>query len=334
MSVTWPSGQKFAFTIFDDTDWATLEKVRPVYDLLADLAMRTTKSVWVFRGGGEATNGGSTCEDRDYLRWLLGLQKQGFEIGLHNPAPSTSSREQMRHGLARFRDLFGDQMPIHCNHVGCLEAIYWGDARLSGWRRAVYNMVTSGKNRGLSRGHIVGDPLFWGDFCQERVRYVRNFVFKQLNTLAVCPEMPYHDPARPYVNFWFASTDAGTHARFLDNFTPERIDRLVESGGLCIAYAHFAGGFVHDGKLDSEFRRRMEYIASKSGWFAPVSDVLEYLRGDGDRDGRVISPVRRAAMEAQWLAEKVHRGGQKFAVRRLQALQERWNGGKRSGANS
>ncbi len=35
--------------------------------------------------------------------------------------------------------------------------------------------------------------------------YVRNFVFDEINTLAACPEMPYFDPAKPFVNAWFAS---------------------------------------------------------------------------------------------------------------------------------
>ncbi len=308
MKKVWPFGHKFAFAIFDDTDWATVEKVKPVYDLLADLGMRSTKSVWLFNGEGSPVNGGSTCEDRDYLQWVLRLQHQGFEIGLHNPAPVTSPRERMWLGLARFRELFGNQMMIHCNHVGCLENIYWGDARLSGWRRLLYNALTAGRRRNVFRGHIEGDPLFWGDFCKEWVSYVRNFVFDDLNTLSLCPEMPYHDPSRPFVNFWFASTDGGSLARFLRNFTFKNIDRLVEAGGLCVAYVHFAGRFASGGKVDSGFRERMEYIAAQNGWFATVSNVLDYLRAGASRESRAIgaAPLRR--LEMRWLASKLRKG--------------------------
>lgn len=330
MSVTWPSGRKFAFTVIDDTDWATLENVKPVYDLLAELGMRTTKSVWIFGGDGHGFNRGSTCEDPDYLAWLLKLQKQGFEIALHNPAPVTSPRERMRLGLARFRELFGNRMAIHCNHLDCRENIYWGDARLTGWRRGLYNVFTNGAYRGKFRGHIEGDPLFWGDLCRQQVRYVRNFVFEELNTLALCPEMPYHDPARPFVNFWFASSNAGSRANFLRNFTLERIDQLAESGGLCIAYAHFAGDFVRDGKVDPEFQRRIEYLASRDGWFVPASDALDYLRGDGDTESRAISPASLRSLEARWLARKVHRKGQEVAAKTLRALEKRWNRKKSS----
>src|SRR5688572_1332515 len=111
--VTWPDGRKFAFTIFDDTDWATKPRVKPIYDLLFDLKMRTTKSAWVTSGGATGLNRGSTCEDPEYLEWLLDLQKNGFEIGLHNVAPGTSNREQVRDGLIRFQELFGPGMVAH-----------------------------------------------------------------------------------------------------------------------------------------------------------------------------------------------------------------------------
>jgi len=304
MNISWPNGHKFAFTIFDDTDWATVDKVKPVYDFLADLGMRTTKSVWIFRGHGSPRNGGMTCEDTEYLKWVLSLRKKGFEIGSHNAAPSTSHREMTREALDRFVDLFGNQPICHANHVGCRENIYWGEARLSGWRRFIYNILTSGRRKNISKGHIERDPLFWGDLCQERVRYVRNFVFGDLNSLSVCPEMPYHDPAKPYVNFWYTGADGCDLRTFLRNFTLKKIDRLVANGGLCIAYAHLAGGFACNGKLASEFRERLKYVASKDGWFAPVSQVLDYIRMNGDRVDRKISSTDLSKLEARWITNR------------------------------
>jgi hypothetical protein len=305
LEIIWPHGHKFAFTIFDDTDWATVQNVQPVYDLLLYLGMRTTKSVWVLKGDGPPSNGGMTCEDREYLDWIFSLQRQGFEIGIHGVAPGTSYREQTRRGLARFRELFGDRQIIHCNHVSCQENIYWGDARLTSWRKLIYNLLTCNTRRHELRGHIEGSPLFWGDLCQEQVRYVRNFVFDGLNTLAVCPEMPYHDPSKPYVNFWFASADGASKEKFLENFSIPKIDQLEKEGGLCIAYVHFAARFTSNGQVDPEFRQRMEYIASKDGWFAPVSEVLDFLRRNEDRATRAISARRRGQIETRWLVSKI-----------------------------
>ena len=306
--ISWPHGHRFALTIVDDTDAAHVDNVKPVYDLLARLGMRTTKLVWLFQGESSAVIHGSSCDDPAYLAWVLALQQQGFEIGLHNAAPVTSLRERTCQALERFRALFGPQAPIHCNHTGCLEGIYWGDARLSGWRRPLYNLLTRGQRRGLFRGHIAGDPLFWGDLCQVYVRYVRNFVFDELNTLAVCPEMPYHDPAKPYVNFWFASTEGPTLRSFLRHFTVQNIDRLVAEGGLCIAYVHFAKGFAPNGRVEPEFRQRLEYIASQDGWFAPASEVLDYLRQNASRSERSIAPARLRHLELRWLVSKLAKG--------------------------
>lgn len=307
MNVEWPSNHKFAFTIFDDTDWASLGSVKPVYDLLSDLELRATKSVWMFESEEPTANGGATCEDPAYVQWLLQLQRRGFEIALHNAAPGTSSRERVRFALQRFHELFGKEPFIHCNHQDCLENIYWGSARLSGWRRPLYDVLTKGQKRGVSRGHIKGDPLFWGDLCQKYISYVRNFVFNDLNTLAICPEMPYHDPQKPFVNFWFASADGGNRVRFLRNFTIDTIDALVAAGGLCIAYVHFAGGFAKDGAPDPEFRRRLEYLAAQDGWFAPVSVVLDFLRKGGGREERRISAAGLRRLETRWLVGRVRK---------------------------
>jgi hypothetical protein len=308
MKLAWPDGHQFAFTIVDDTDRATVSNVKPIYDLLAGLGMRTTKTAWMFPGQGRAVCGGSTCEEREYRDWLLGLQRQGFEVGFHNAAPCTSTREITALGLAKFQETFGPTEVLFCNHTCCRENIYWGVNRLSGWRRKVYNWVTLGKRRDISRGHFEGDPLFWGDLCQQQVRYVRNFVFDELDGLSICPEQPYHDPAKPFVNFWFTSADGNNLNCFLKNFTEDKLKLLQETGGLCIAYVHFAYGFMQNGIVNTEFQKRMEFLSSLNGWFAPASHVLDYLRRGAGVSERTISPERLARVERKWLWEKMFKG--------------------------
>lgn len=304
----WPNGYKFAFTVVDDTDFASVANVKPVYDLLAELGMRTTKTAWVFRGEGTPVDGGATCEEPEYLEWLLALQRQGFEIAFHNAAPCTSRREVTQQAIARFHELFGSQPMLFCNHVSNRENLYWGDARLSAWRRALYNLVTRGRRRNSSGGHLKTNPLFWGDLCREHVRYVRSFVFDELNTLLRCPEVPYHDPSRPYVNFWFTSADGGTLKRFLANFTAARLKQLEQTGGLCIAYVHFAEGFAENGRPRRDFRERMEFLAGLNGWFVPASVVLDHLRQGAVPQQRKIAPERLHRLERQWLFEKLFKG--------------------------
>jgi hypothetical protein len=304
--IQWPEGKSFAFTVFDDTDHATIENVKPVYDFLAALGMRTTKSVWPLAAKGTPRIPGATCEEPEYLKWVLRLKEQGFEIGYHNASNETSNRERTRAALDRFRELFGDDPATMANHSDNREGIYWGSARFSGLPKKIYNLALRGKNNGYFRGHIEGDPLFWGDLCKERIRYVRNFVFAGMNVLRDCPQMPYHDPDRPFVNYWYASCDGAEVMRYTDALTEEQQDRLEAEGGACVMYTHFACGFAGDGKLHPNFERLMKRLARKNGWFVPASTLLDFLR---ERNGGPsIRQEERAAMERRWLTRKLLTG--------------------------
>ena len=303
---SWPDGRSFAFTIFDDTDNATLETVAPVYDLLRDLGMRTTKSVWTHSGSGTAPIGGATCEDDEYRAWTLGLQADGFEIASHGTKDETSTREEVRAGLDRFREVYGSDPSSHANHAQCRESIYWGEARVSGAARFAYGLATAFRNRGTFRGHVPGDPLFWGDLCRDRVRYVRNFTFADVNTLASCPLMPYHDAERPWVRAWFAASEGRDVAAFNRCLTEDAQDRLEREGGACIMYTHFASGFVSDARLNERFAALMTRLARKNGWFVPASTLLDHLASR--RGSTTITPAQRGALERRWLRARLLSG--------------------------
>lgn len=306
-ALSWPGGKRFAFSVFDDTDLATLASVAPVYALLADLGLRTTKSVWPLAGDpGRACLGGSTCAEADYRQWLLSIQDQGFEIALHGATYHTSSREETIRGLDEFRRVFGRD-PVCCaTHAFNAEGMYGGEARLSGIRAVAFTLLTGFKRWRRWRGHVEGDPLFWGDVCRQRVKYYRNFVFAEIDTLGACPWMPYHDPARPWVSYWFAGTEGGDVGRFNAALSPENQDRLERSGGACIMYTHFAKGFFRDGAIDRLFRQRMERLAAKDGWFVPVGQLLDYILQT--RGPLEITRRARAKLEWKWLWHKMRKG--------------------------
>jgi len=304
--MTWPDGKSFAFTIFDDPDSQTLEAGREVYALLADLGFRTTKGVWPIRGSGKPSDHGATCAEPEYRAWVQGLQQKGFEIGLHNATLHTSDRQQTQLGLQKFAEYFGDTPITMAQHYYCDENIYWADKRVSGFNRLAYNILTRGRNRDRSHGHIPEHPEFWGDLCQQRVRYVRNFTFAETNTLRACPYMPYHDPERPYVNYWYASAEGATVQPFMDRLRDANLDRLEAEGGACIMYTHFGLGF-RDGRLHSGFREMMTRLARRNGWFVPVSQLLDYLLAQ--RGGQsILQPSQRRELERRWLWHKVRFG--------------------------
>ena len=304
--VEWPDGRAFAFTVFDDTDNATVENVGSVYSLLRDLGFRTTKSVWAAAGDGVPRIGGATCDDPGYRDWTLGLQAAGFEIGSHGATPTTSPRDVVGRSLARFREIYGHDPGALANHSGCRESIYWGEDRVGGSSRLAYNLMTGFRRRALFRGHREGDPLFWGDLCRERVRYVRNFTYRDINTLAACPVMPYNDPDRPYVRAWFASSEGANVDGFNGCLAETEQERLEAEGGACIMYTHFASGFWSAGELNSRFRELMQRLASRNGWFVPVTTLLDYLVQH--RGLTVLSAAQRRALERRWLRSKIRAG--------------------------
>jgi hypothetical protein len=186
------------------------------------------------------------------------------------------------------------------------EAIYWGPARLTGLAKAAYNASTLSKNNSRFRGDVPGEPEFWGDLCQERIEYCRNFVFADINTLGVCPWMPYHDPLRPFVRRWYSAADGNNVKNYVGMLSAANQDRLEEEGGACIMYTHFGHGFVENQKLHSRFSELMTRLSRKNGWFVPVSTLLDHLASQ--RGPVQIGASERNRLQNRWLWQKVFRG--------------------------
>jgi len=305
----WPEGKIFAFSIFDDPDGQTMQGSQALYSFLSDLGIRSTVGVWPIAANPDLrSDAGMTCANPEYLEWILELQSRGFEIGFHNATSHTSMREQTESALERFEELFGGPPKTMSNHYHSREALYWGDDRLSGPQRRLYNLTTRGKNRNASFGHSPGHPMFWGDLAHKKIRYCRNFVFGDINTLKECPHMPYHDPDRAFVNYWYASSEGANIRSCLSRLGERGQDRLEEQGGACILYVHFGHGFQENGQVHSQFQHLMRRLAAKQGWFVPVADLLDYLLAQ--RKDPVIQPKQRSAMERRWLLHKFWHGSQ------------------------
>ncbi len=296
--LTWPDGKRFAFTIVDDTDRAELNNVRPVYDFLWQHGFRTTKTVWPLEARIPIT-GGTSLETPAYREWLLELRDRGFEIALHGVADQPSKREVVAEGLARFRAIFGAPPTMHINHVGQTEALYWGKARLNPpvrWLYSLYRRLHAGNE--LYLGHVPGSEYFWGDLCAGEITFVRNLLYPGINTARLDPLMPYHDPRRPYVRYWFSSSYGSGIKAFLRLLSEKNQDKLMAEGGACIVYTHLGSGFYpfHD-----EFLRLMRRLAGLPGWFVPASTLLEHLGAQRGWTDVSRHRIRHAAMEFRWL---------------------------------
>jgi hypothetical protein len=260
--------------------------------------------VWPCAPIREPNSGGETCGNEGYLAYALDLQKRGFEIGYHNTTPHSSYREEIAEGLRRFQGYFGDQSIAMANHYNA-EAIYWGTDRLTGLRRPLYQALQAWKPNQFF-GHVRNSPYFWGDMCQKQIRYCRNFVSREINTLRFCPYMPYCDPEKPFVNAWYASSEGANVESFVETLSESKQTRLEREGGACIMYTHFGHGFVKNGKLDARFRSLMTALSKRNGWFVPVSTLLGHLRKENGL--HTITAQQRASIEWRWLSRKLVRG--------------------------
>ena len=118
--------------------------------------------------------------------------------------------------------------------------------------------------------------------------------------------MPYHDPDRPDVNHWYASSEGANLDSFNRTVSEANQDRLEAEGGACIMYTHFAYRFVENGSLNPRFRTLIERLSKKNGWFVPISTLLDFL---GSRNSAVaITPAERQSLERKWLLHKIRFG--------------------------
>jgi hypothetical protein len=302
----YPGGKRFAFTILDDTDDATVENVRPIYDLLYELGFRTTKTAWPLDcpEGSALFFAAETLQDPGYLEFVRELVERGFELASHGATMESSTRERTEAGLCFLEEAFSVPIRVHCNHGQNLENLYWGSAR---YRTPLLRAPLALRERlsGKPRygGHVPGSPYFWGDLCRERFRFVRNFAFAEIDTLPLPPHGPYRLPDTPWVNYWFNTSDAPDAEHFRRLVTRENIDRLHRQGGVCILSTHLGKGFVRGGRVDPQVEDALRYLATLPGWFAPVSDVLEHLlarRGD-----REITRRELYSLELRHAADRV-----------------------------
>jgi hypothetical protein len=302
-TVRFPDGRRFAFSILDDTDDSTLENVRPVYDRLRQLGLRTTKTVWPLECPEGSVNyfAADTLHRGEYRSFVRQLAEDGFELASHGATMESSDRERTRRGIEFLEREFGRCPRLHANHGQNRENLYWGARRFSApLLRPLLRVV------GL-RGEYVGEqpdsPYFWGDLCREHFDYVRNFTFRSLDMRSVNPEMPYHRPDCPYVKSWFSTTDAPDAAVFRRRITRAGLDRLERDGGVCIVSTHLGKGFVRDGRLDPQVDDLLGYLARKPGWFVPVSSILDHLRAA--RPHERMTRLRLWRLELRFLLDQL-----------------------------
>jgi hypothetical protein len=305
--IDYPEGAEFAFTIIDDTDDTTVANGRPVYDLLFKLGLRTTKTVWAFDTFPENRGpyfAGETLSSPGYLEWIHQLSKNNFEIAFHNATMGSSTREDTIRALDLIDREFGQRVRLHCNHGQNLENIYWGADRYSSpVLHRLFVIYSNYRSLQKYEGNIPESLYYWSDIAGARLSYIRAFTFRQLNSKKIPPGRPFRDSRKQGDLLFFNTTDASDVSVFNKYVNIHSIDKLRRENGWAIVSTHLGKGFYRNSKLDPEFQRSMDYLASLPGWFVPASQLLDFITtelGAGE-----ISNFERIRMETYHIIDRI-----------------------------
>lgn len=306
-NLTFPSGAEFAFTILDDTDDTTVANGRPVYDLLNNLGLRTTKTIWSFDTAPENRGpyfAGETLSSPEYLEWVHELSANDFEIAFHNATMGSSLRQDTIKALDLIKNEFGQDVRLHCNHGQNLENLHWGMDRYSSYIiKKALRFLSKFRPYPEFEGNDPESPYYWADVANERLSYMRAFTYQQLNCAKIPPGRPYLDSVKQKDILFFNTADAPDITAFNKLVTPSSIDKLRQENGWCIVSTHFGKGFFRNNKLDPDFSETMKYLASLPGWFVPASQLLDHLKIE--LGSTKISAMERFRMEHCHLIDRV-----------------------------
>ena len=308
MKYNWKNNKKFAFTIVDDTDGAAVDKIKPVYDCLYQNGILTTKTVWLYPPRDYFP--GDSLENPEYREYVKDLQKKGFEIALHDAGSGVFSGDEIRNAIEEFKGIFGYYPKMQINHGDNPSSIYWCGKRFSAPMAKAYDFYKKKKGTFVeSRGDVPGSASFWGDDCKKYIKYIRNRVYGELNLLKRDKYTPYREKRKDlYSNYWFSSSDAMTADMFVKLLSKRNIDRLVHERGCAIVYTHFGYGFVDEksGRLRDDVRAAIEYAAGMGGWFAPASEILDFML-ENKNGSEYISDIAGVKLDMAWIAERIYR---------------------------
>ncbi|HEY9225502.1 MAG TPA: hypothetical protein VIP11_02565 [Gemmatimonadaceae bacterium] len=295
-----PGGRRFAFTVMDDTDVATVANVTPIYRLLESLDMATTKTVWPERCDVASSDfiDSETLEDPEYRDFVIDLQRRRFEIASHGASMESSSREKTIRGLERLAETFGEYPRVHANHSHNRDNLYWGRERLDNpILRLLYGAMLK-QPRDFYQGHVPDSEYWWGDVSARHIEYVRNLTFADINLWRVNPSMPYRDTRRPYGKLWFSASDAENADEFVALLSEANQQQLELEGGVCIVATHFGKGFCVNGAVREDVHDVLTRLARRPGWFVPVGQLLDFLRERRNGDETIPGSEWR---RMQWL---------------------------------
>lgn len=304
--IHYPNGKKFAFSIFDDTDVATLDSIRPLYDYLYELNILTTKTVWSLDYDDHSHYKGShALQNAAYAEYMVELQRRGFEIGFHGATMESATRPDIERALEKYIDVIGSAPEIYAAHSHNRDNLYWGASRFSSRLLRQLYIKLSGEKADHFQGHDSESPYFWGDLAKQHLKYMRSFTFSDINLLNLKRPLVYQRDDTPWINRWFLSCDADNVEEFNALLHPKNQERLEAQGGICIISTHLGKGFVDKGEVHPTTKTLLKALSERGGWFVPVSELLDFY---ADHIGApTLNNLQKFMLEAHWFVDSLRR---------------------------
>lgn len=276
-----PYSYKFAFTITDDPDNGWFEQKKVVFDFLDSLDLKISIGVWMYKNfTGSADDDpfdqGIALDNNEYLEYIKTKKENGHTLFLHTITGGNDNSNVIRKGFEDYNKIFGEYPNHWINHFSNYDNIYWGEKRIN-WPllRLVYKLFKKKKFYGDNEN----SQYYWGDLCKKHITFVRSFGTNNINTQKANPSMPYHDPNKESVKYWYGCSDGYDCNKFNDILSEENVNQLINENGICILYTHFASAFVDtNNKLNPVSKQRLRYISQQEGgWFVPPETILNRL---------------------------------------------------------
>lgn len=271
---------KAGFCITDDTDAASFDEIKTIYEFLKSLRLVTTKTVWPFKPiepcgippTPVSTLRGVTFENKAYLDYCMDLSHNGFEICLHGASAGNNTRDRTLRAIAFMKEYFGYVDTFIC-HAKNAENIYWEEKVIP---YGILQKVLRPISRYTCYGEQERSKYFWGDLCYTNIKQIRLFRTRGMDTQKINPSMPYFDVSKPFVKSWFSATKRS----FSDCTSNESLTSLKQGNGLTILYQYLHRYVCLDSMtIDEKFREGAYRLANDDYiWIDTVRNIMQRLR--------------------------------------------------------
>lgn len=279
-----PANYRFAFTIVHDADAAYSKRLQPLFEVFTKLGLRLTVSAFAFWADwarqGAIWSEWKTPEgtiplhrpksvplcDPTELDFYRALQSAGHEIALHSPSETSSNRDQVIAAFSEFEKWFGHPPHVYVEHSS-----------------------QSNKDALSNEGAKEDSPYYCLDLLRSYAPWIwvdRTGALRHTSDQKEFELLPSDSFANSHAESVYGLSktfrrtgrwNAPGGNGFLECYTPNAIDQLESDEGTALVYTHLDDGWLDPATnaMRSEIRQRLESIASRPGWFAPASVILD-----------------------------------------------------------